>query len=141
MNTHYFGHLKRFAAVTLLLASVFSCTKSDRTANADALTGSWEVADLTIANEEAGIHRTQKDLTEIDNSGMQFAADHSFLTNGSNNGTWMHEGDVLAVRSLNGEMIQFKVSQSDDGAVHLERDLTAAGGLSGAVVYYTLKKE
>ena len=133
--------MKRFAAVALLLASVFSCTKSDRTANPDALTGIWKVTDLTIDNEEAGLHLTGKDLNGIGNSGIQFAADRSLLTNGSKNGTWMHEGDVLAVRSLDGEMIQFKVSQSDDGAVHLERDLTAAGSLSGAVVYYTLRKE
>jgi hypothetical protein len=141
MNTHYFGHLKGFAAAALLLTTVVSCTKSDRTATTDTLTGSWKVNDLTVVNEETGIHRSQNDLNGIDNSGMQFAVNRSYLINGSKKGTWMHERDVLAVRSLNGEMIQFKVSQSDDGTVHLERDLPAAGGLSGAVVNYTLIKE
>jgi hypothetical protein len=141
MNTHYFGHLKGFAAVALLVTSVVSCTKSDRTATPDVLTGSWKVTDVTIVNEEAGIHRTQKDLNGIGESGMQFAADRSYLINGSKNGTWMHDGDVLGLRSLSGETIQFKVSQSADGDVHLERDLPAAGGLSGATVYYSLVKE
>jgi hypothetical protein len=141
MNSHYFEHLRRFAAVVLLLAAVVSCSKSGRTTPADILMGSWKVTDVTIVNEEAGIHRSGKDLNGIGNSGIVFGADGSFLTNGSKNGTWIHERDALAVRSLTGEMIQFNVSQSDDGAVRLERDLPAAGGLSGAAVYYSLIKE
>jgi len=141
MNTHYFGHLKGFAAVALLVTSVVSCNKSDRTAPTDALTGSWKVTDVTIVNEEAGIHRTKNDLNGIDKSGMQFTADQSLFINGSKKGTWTHTSDVLVLKSPNGEMIQFKVSQSDDGIVHLERDVPAAGGLSGATVYYSLVKE
>lgn len=141
MNAHYFRHLKGIAAIVLLLASVVSCSKAGRAASADMLSGSWKVTDVTIVNGEAGIHRSGKDLDGFGNSGMQFAADGSFLTNGSKNGTWIHERDALAVRSLTGETIQFNVSQSDDGAIRLERDLPAAGGLSGATVYYTLIKE
>jgi|GEM_PF-4799142 hypothetical protein len=141
MNTHYFGHLKGFAAIALLLTSVVSCAKSDKTASADVLTGRWKVTDVTIVNEEAGIHRTQKDLNGIGKSGMQFAIDRSYLIDGSKKGTWTHEGDVLAVRTFNGDLVQFKMSQSDNGIVHLERGLPAAGGLSGATVYYSLEKE
>lgn len=141
MSTDYFGHLKGFAIVTLLSTAVFSCTKSERTASKDALTGSWKVIDLTIVNQESGIHRTQKDLTGLGNSGIQFAADHSYLIDGSRKGNWNHKSDDLEVTSLAGETIQFKVTQTDDGAIRFERDLSAANGLSGAQVYYTLTKE
>lgn len=141
MNSHYFGHLRGFALFSLLVATAISCTKSDRTATPDAIMGSWKVTDVTIVNEEAGIHCTQKDLSGIGNSGIEFAADGSYSINGSQNGTWMHQRGVLQVRSSGGEMIQFKVNQSDDGAIHLERYLQQANGLSAAVVNYTLEKQ
>ena len=141
MNTHYFGHLKGFAAVALLVTSVVSCNKSDRTAPTDPLMGSWKVKDLTIVNQEAGIHRTKYDLNGIDKSGMQFTPDQSLFINGSNKGTWTHTIDVLALKSPAGEITQFKVSQSEDGIVHLQRELPPAGGLSGATVFYSLVKE
>jgi hypothetical protein len=141
MNAHYFGHLKGFAVVALLVTSVLSCNKYDRNASADSLMGSWKVQDLTIVNQEAGIHRTKYDLNGIDKSEMQFTADQSLFINGSKKGTWTHTNDVLALKSPDGEITQFKVSQAEDGIVHLERDVPATGGLSGATVFYSLVKE
>jgi hypothetical protein len=159
MNTHYFRHLMVFAAAALVMATTFSCTKSDRTATPDVIAGSWKLADVTIVNGEGGIHRTNKDLDGIGGSGMsfgtgmylgsgmrsgsgvRFGVDRSFSINGLKLGTWMHENDVLAIKSLNGETIPFKLSSSADGAILLERDLPAAGGMSGAVVSYSLVTE